>query len=287
MNVAVGSGDRVHDGVAGSFANDLRSVRVVWHRELVRYRRNPVRIVASLVQPVLFLLVLGTGLARILPEGAGVDFRTFMFPGVLAMAVAVPAFFSAFSMVWDREFGFLREMLAAPVRRSSIIVGKCLGGATIATGQSTVLLALAGLVGVPYDATVMLPAVALIGLTALVFCAIGALVATWMTSMESFQAVSQLLVVPMLFLSGAIFPLEGLPRWLSFLTRIDPLAYAVAPLRRIVFRSVDAPSAVLDAFGADLTWNGWTVPLWAELVVLTVCGATCFVLALRRLSRGG
>ena len=136
-----------------SLRSDLRAVSIVWRREMIRFRRDRLRAVTSLIQPLLFLLVLGTGLSslagRSLPSG--VNFKTFIFPGVLAMSVLFTAVFSAASIVWDREFGFLREMLVAPVSRAAIVVGKCLGGATIATFQGIVMLALAGLAGVPYN----------------------------------------------------------------------------------------------------------------------------------------
>src|SRR5215813_2447437 len=133
--------------------SDMRAVSIVWQRELIRFRRDRLRAVTSLIQPLLFLLVLGTGLSS-LAQGSlppGVDFRTFIYPGVLAMSVLFTAIFSAASIAWDREFGFLREMLVAPVSRGAIVIGKCLGGATVATFQGIVILILAGLAGVPYD----------------------------------------------------------------------------------------------------------------------------------------
>src|SRR2546421_6459763 len=137
---------------AGTWAESLRAVRVVWRRELIRWSRNRTRIVTACMQPVLFLLVLGSGLSGLLPRQPGnVDFRTFMFPGVLAMIVLFTSIFSAVSIVWDREFGFMREMLVAPVPRAALVVGKCLGGATVATIQGTILLPLARLVHVPYS----------------------------------------------------------------------------------------------------------------------------------------
>jgi ABC-2 type transport system permease protein len=139
----------------GRLKDDLRAMKVVWRRELIRFGRNRLRIITSLVQPVLFLFVLGTGLSSLASKGVpttgGVDFRTFMFPGVVAMTVLFTSIFSAVSIVWDREFGFLREMLVAPVRRGALMAGKCAGGATVATLQALIMLALAGLVGVPYS----------------------------------------------------------------------------------------------------------------------------------------
>src|SRR5580692_8507505 len=142
----------------GTFRDDLRAMKMVWKRELIRFFRNRIRMVTSLMQPILFLFVLGSGLGGITAGIAqkGFDFKTFMFPGVAAMAVLFTAIFSAISIVWDREFGFLREMLVAPVSRWSIVLGKCLGGATVAAFQGVIMLCLAGTVHVPYNPELML-----------------------------------------------------------------------------------------------------------------------------------
>src|SRR5215469_6257765 len=138
--------------------HDLRAVSIVWRRELIRFRTDRLRAITSLVQPILFLFVLGTGLSRLASRGlpVGVDYRTFIYPGVLAMSVLFTSIFSAASIVWDREFGFLREMLVAPVQRWAIVVGKCLGGATVATFQGIIFLALAGVAHVPYNPVLLL-----------------------------------------------------------------------------------------------------------------------------------
>jgi ABC-2 type transport system permease protein len=129
---------------------ELRAVKIVWEREVIRFFSDRLRIATSLVQPFLFLFVLGTGLSRLSSAlSGGLSLRTFLYPGILAMAVLFTALFAAASVVWDPEFGFLREMLVAPVRRSSIVIGKCLGGATVAGFQGIIVIAIAGLVGVP------------------------------------------------------------------------------------------------------------------------------------------
>src|SRR5690606_7128903 len=125
-------------------AHKVRATAMVWRREMIRFRHDTMRMLAMLLQPLLFLFVMGTGLSSVIRDGGAVDFRTFLFPGVLAMSVLFSSAFAGISIVWDREFGFLREMLVAPVSQASIIVGKCLGGATMSTVQSVVLLALAG-----------------------------------------------------------------------------------------------------------------------------------------------
>jgi len=229
---------------SGSFEDDLRAVRVVWKRELIRFSRNRLRIATSLAQPVLFLFVLGTGLSRLIHGGAGFDFRTFMFPGVVAMTILFTAIFSAVSIVWDREFGFLREMLVAPARRWAIMLGKAAGGATVATLQGLIMLLLAGLVHVPYSPALIITLLLEMALTAFMLTSFGLMLASRIQQVESFQVVIQFFVLPMFFLSGAVFPLRNLPGWLLTLTKIDPLSYAVDPLRRAVFSHIDNPQAV-------------------------------------------
>jgi ABC-2 type transport system permease protein len=217
-------------------ASELRAIKIVWHRELIRYFSDRLRIVTALLQPALFLFVLGTGLSRLASAGTeGLNLRTFFYPGILAMAVLFTAIFSAASVVWDREFGFLREMLVAPVRRSSIVIGKCLGGATVAATQGVLMIALAGLVGVPYAPTLILAVLGLQILLAFMLTAFGLVVAARVTQMQTFMALTQMLIMPLFFLSGAMYPVTGLPTWLTALNRVDPLTYAVDPMRRAVF----------------------------------------------------
>src|SRR5215471_7336946 len=145
-----------------SWRSELRAIKIVWRRELIRYRSDRLRIVTTLVQPLLFLFVLGSGLQQLSAASThGVNLKTFIYPGILCIAVMFTAMFSAASIVWDREFGFLREMMVAPVRRSSIVIGKCFGGATVASLQGLILLALAGAVHVPYSLTLVLGVFAL------------------------------------------------------------------------------------------------------------------------------
>ncbi len=269
----------------GDVRSDLRAIRVVWHRELLRFSRNRLRIVTSLVQPVLFLLVLGTGLASLVPSSGSVDFRTFMFPGVLAMTILFTALFSAISIVWDREFGFLREMLVAPVRRGAIVIGKCAGGATIATFQGAVMLALAGIVHVPYKPILLLTLLGEMLLLAVALTAFGVLVASRMTQIESFQAVIQFLVMPMFFLSGAIFPASRLPAWLAILTKLDPLTYAVDPMRQAVFAHVHASPAIQHTLNPGINWDGWQLPIAFELALVATGAAVALLVAIWQFNR--
>ena len=266
---------------------DLRAVSIVWRRELIRFRRDRLRAVTSLIQPLLFLLVLGTGLSS-LAKGSlppGVNFKTFIYPGVLAMSVMFTAIFSAASIVWDREFGFLREMLVAPVSRSAIVVGKCLGGATIATFQGIVMLALAWLADVPYNPVLLITLVGELLLLAFTLTAFGVMMAARITQFQAFMALTQMLVMPLFFLSGALYPLKGLPGWLSVLTRIDPLTYVVGPMRHAVVAHLNIGPLAQRALSPGITWDGWTVPIWLSLVFILAMGLIMMSIAIVTFSK--
>jgi ABC-2 type transport system permease protein len=256
-------------------------VKIVWRRELIRFQKDRMRIVTSLVQPLLFLFVLGSGLQQL--SGAsthGVDLKTFIYPGVLCISVMFTAMFSAASIVWDREFGFLREMMVAPVRRSSIVVGKCLGGATVASLQGVILLCLAGTVGVPYAPSLILGVFGLQLLLAFSITAFGVMVAARVTQMQSFMGLMQMVVMPMFFISGALFPVGDLPGWLAFLNRIDPLTYAVSPMRSLVFSHLDLSAAAEQTLNPGITWFGWTVPVALEIFTVFALGMTMLAIAI-------
>ena len=207
------------------------------------FERHRARVASSFIQPILFLFVLGYGMSTLVGTTGGFDFKKFVFPGIVAMSVVLTAMFSAISIVWDREFGFLREMLVAPVSRGALVIGKTLGGASIATVQGTIMLVLAPLIGVHLTALLVVEVIGLELLMAVAMTTFGVFVASRIQRMEGFQVVMQLLLFPMLFLSGALFPLNGLPSWLSVLTRINPLTYAVDPLRHVVFAAQHMPPA--------------------------------------------
>ncbi|TYK44940.1 ABC transporter permease [Actinomadura decatromicini] len=255
---------------------DVRAVRIVLHRELIRFWRDKLRMVSGLVQPVLWLLVMGTGLSNLMASGGGahgdIDLKTFIFPGVCAMSVMFTAMFSAGSIVWDREFGFLREMLVAPVSRSAIVIGKCIGGALVATLQGAVIVALAGLAGVPYDPALLAELLGLMFIGAFALTGFGVMMAARIKQMQSFFGLMQMAMMPMMFLSGALYPLNGLPTWLTVLTRFNPLTYAVDPLRQAVFRHLDLTPALERTFNPGVTWNGWVVPVWLEIVIVLCMG---------------
>jgi ABC-2 type transport system permease protein len=266
---------------ARSWRSELRAIKIVWTREMIRFRKDRMRILTSLIQPVLFLFVLGAGLQRVSSAGThGVDLKTFIYPGILAMSVMFTAMFSAASIVWDREFGFLREMMVAPVRRSSIVIGKCLGGASVATFQGLILLALAGAVHVPYDPLLILGVFGLQLLLAFSITAFGVMIAVRIKQMQSFMGVMQMIVMPTFFISGALYPVSGLPAWLAFLNRIDPLTYAVDPMRRLVFSHLDLSPRALAALDPGVTWFGWRVPGLLEAAMVLALGLVMLAIAI-------
>ncbi len=256
-----------------SLASELRAIRIVWRRELIRFRADRLRMVTSLVQPLLFLFVLGSGLQGLASAGThGVSLKTFIYPGILCISVMFTAMFSAASIVWDREFGFLREMMVAPIRRSSIVIGKCLGGATVASIQGVIVICLAGFVNVPYDPLLILGIFILQLALAFSITAFGVMVAVRIKQMQSFMGVMQMIVMPMFFISGALFPAAGLPAWLTILNRLDPLTYAVDPMRRLVFNHLTISALARKALDPGVTWWGWHVPALLEAGVIVLLG---------------
>jgi ABC-2 type transport system permease protein len=267
--------------------SELRAIKVVWRRELIRFLNDRMRIVTSLVQPLLFLFVLGSGLQQLSAASThGVDLKTFLYPGILCISVMFIAMFSAASIVWDREFGFLREMMVAPVRRSSIVIGKCFGGATVAGFQGVIMICLAPTVGVPYDPLMILGIFALQLLLAFSITAFGVMVAARVTQMQSFMGLMQMVVMPMFFLSGALFPVAELPGWLAFLNRIDPLTYAVAPMRSLVFAHLNLSEAANQALNPGITWFGWTVPIALEIATVLGLGLVMLAIAIWEFNSG-
>ncbi|MGH9022229.1 MAG: ABC transporter permease [Acidimicrobiia bacterium] len=271
---------------APGLASDLRAIRVVWRREVIRFSQDRVRIVTALVQPLLYVFVLGTGLTSLTRSATGgVSLRTFMYPGVIALSVLFTAMFSAASIVWDREFGFLREMLVAPVRRSAIMIGKCLGGATVATFQGLIVVAMAGLVHVPYAPLMIV--VLFVEMLVLGFCltALGLVAAARVRQMQSMMGVMQMILMPLMFLSGSLYPLRDLPGWLNAAVKLNPITYAVHPIRQVVFDYVEADPGALARLNPPITWWGWEVPVMAQLAVVVVTGVMLLSLSVAAFNR--
>jgi ABC-2 type transport system permease protein len=267
--------------VRNDMSHQLRATWVVTRRELLRLKQDKARMVTMLLQPVLFIFVMGTGLGSIVDTGGGTDFRTFLYPGVLATSVLFTAAFAGISLVWDREFGFLREMMVAPISRASIIWGKCLGGAIVATLQSLVLLALLGTVGIPYSPVLIVELIGCLFLGALLLTALGVLLSTRIKTIQAAMPISQLLIMPMMFLSGSLFPITNLPEWLAVLTRLNPLTYVVQPMRHFTLDQLSLTAAEQERLVPVLTWFGWQVPIGVQLLTVAVITLGLISLAAR------
>jgi len=241
--------------------NELRAIYTIWKREVIRYIRDKARIFSTLLQPLMFLGIFGVGLGATLNQGNfGVDFLKFMYPGIIAMNVMGTAFFSTVSTVWDREFGFLKEILVAPVSRTSIVVGKILGAVTIASTQALLLLLLAPFIGVQLHVFIVVQLFLFMVLLAFAISGLGLLIASLMKTTESFGIIMQVLIFPMFFLSGAFFPLTNVPSWMMILSRVNPLTYGVDGMRQIILTGL--PEAI--------TQKLFLFPIGINILVLIV-----------------
>lgn len=213
----------------------MSTIYIMWLRAIKRYFRSRSRIVGSLGQPLLFLLALGYGLGSVFAKAGQGSYFQFLVPGIVGMSIIFTAIFSGIELIWDRQFGFLKETLVAPVSRLNIMIGRTLGGATVATFQGIIVFLLAMLFGFRPDNWVLVP-VALIFmlLVALLFTALGTAIASVLEDMQGFQLIMNFLVMPLFFLSGALFPLAGLPVVLAGLTTVDPLSYGIDSFRALL-----------------------------------------------------
>ncbi|HET7617223.1 MAG TPA: ABC transporter permease [Vicinamibacterales bacterium] len=239
----------------------LNVIWMLWVRQLKRYMRSRARIVASLGQPLLYLVALGFGFGPVFQRAGQGSYLEFLAPGVIAMTILFTAIFSGIELIWDRQFGFLKETLVAPVPRLTIMIGRTLGGATVAVIQGLIVAIACLIVGVRInDLSGMPHAFAFMALVAVMFTALGTAFASMMEDFQGFQLVMNFLVLPIFFLSGALFPLENVPRLLGFIAAIDPLSYGVDGLRYALTGaahfSLAADYAVLGGLTALLLWGG-------------------------------
>jgi ABC-2 type transport system permease protein len=252
----------------------LRGIYTIWYRDLLRFWHDKMRMLGTIILPLLFLFVFGSGLSASMGLlGPGIDFAQFMFPGIIGMTVIMNSFMGGISVVWDREFGFLKEVLVAPINRSSVTIGKMLGSATIALIQGTIILIFAPVIGVSLSGWVILKLLPLMFLLAACLGSFGVLLGTRIKSMEAFQAIMPMLMFPMIFLSGIFFPMQGLPAWMNVLVKINPAAYGVTPIRQVVLGTSEGTY-----FG--ITLFGYTLSIWQDVAIVAAFGAVMLVLAM-------
>jgi len=210
----------------------MDTIYILWLRQLKRYFRSRSRLIGSLGQPILFLIALGFGFGPIYQKAGGGSYIQFLAPGIIAMSIIFTAIFSGIEIIWDRKFGFLKETLVAPVPRLEIMIGRTLGGATVATIQGLIVFCLAMIVGFrPVSLILLMPAFLFVFFIALLFTALGTAIASVLEDMQGFQLIMNFLVMPLFFLSGALFPLSSLPAGIKIISYLDPLSYGVDGLR--------------------------------------------------------
>ena len=224
----------------------MKAIYIMWLREVKRFVRSKSRIVGALGQPLLFLIALGYGLGPVFAKAGQGNYLEFIAPGIIGMSIIFTAIFNGMQVIWDRQFGFLKETMVAPVSRLSIMFGRTLGGATVSTVQGILVLILATIAGFrPFSLIGVIPAIFIMLLIALLFSALGIMVASLLKDMQGFQLIMNFLVMPLFFLSGALFPLNNVPAALLLVARFDPLSYGVDALRYFLIGTATFP-LVLD-----------------------------------------
>lgn len=216
---------------------DLKGIYIIWLRDIKRFFRDKPHLISSIARPSLYLFILGSGLSSAFGTfgGRGGDwYMDFVYPGILGMIIIFTSLFSAVSIVWDREFGFLKEILVAPISRTSIVIGKALSGSTLSLFQGIIMLFFAPLLHIQLNFFMIIKICLLILLTSFALTSLGILIASRMRTMQGFQMIMNFLVMPMFFLSGAMFPLKDLPKWLEYLVSINPLSYSIDAIRYVM-----------------------------------------------------
>lgn len=266
---------------AGRLRRELRAVHALVHRDLLRLARQRVPTALMLLHPVLYLFILGGGLAALIPAASlGVGYQTYLFPGMLMMTVQTPAIMVGIRLITDRQSGYLRELLMAPVSRTALLLGSCAGGTLVATVQGAVLLGLAGAVGLPYDPVLLVLLLGGMVLTSFTLTALSLALAVGLRSPETFHTLLGVVMMPLLFLSGGFFPLASLPGWAQALASVNPLAYGVDVLRRTITLRAPGQTAA-----GSVEWAGRQPPLALEAGLLLAVGALALLWAARRFSR--
>ncbi len=249
----------------------FRTIWVIAYRELLRFVQDRPRLFSSFSMPIIFLVIFGAGFGRLIGQMMpGVDYVQFMYPGILAMTVLMTSVMSGVSIVWDREFGFLKEVLVSPLSRSGVLAGKAVGAATIAIIQGAIMLVLAPIVNVPINLGTVLALLPLLLILSLALSGLGLLIGARMRSQQGFQIVMQLVIFPMMFLSGIFFPVSGVATWLEVLSKLNPVTYGIDAIRQ-VFLGTEV---------AGVTVFGHTMGIVDSAIVVSMAGVVFLTAAI-------
>jgi len=249
----------------------FRTIWVIAYRELLRFVQDKPRMVSSFSMPIIFLIIFGAGFGRLIGQMMpGVNYIQFMYPGILAMTVLMTSVMSGVSIVWDREFGFLKEVLVSPLSRSGVLAGKAVGAATIAIIQGAIMLVLAPIVNVPINLGTVLALLPLLLILSLALSGLGLLIGARMRSQQGFQIVMQLVIFPIMFLSGIFFPISGVAPWLEVLSKLNPVTYGIDAIRQ-VFLGTEV---------AGVTVFGHTMGIVDSAIVVAMVGVVFLTIAI-------
>jgi ABC-2 type transport system permease protein len=260
----------------------FRGMWVIAYRELLRFIQERSRMLSSFGMPLLFLIIFGAGFNRIIGSlTPGVDFLKFIYPGIIAMTVLMTSVFSGLSVVWDREFGFLREVLVAPLSRYGVVLGKAAGGAAIALVQGMILLVLAPVLGIPLTPLLVLMLIPVLIVVSISLSSLGILVASRMRSQQGFHIVVQLIIFPLIFLSGVFFPVNSVPAWLQFVSKANPLTYGVDAIRQVFLGGSMANTGIAENGNQALgvTVFGHTMGMAEDLLIVLGFGIVMMFMA--------
>jgi ABC-2 type transport system permease protein len=243
----------------------FRGTWVVAYREILRYVTERSRIVSSLMMPLLLLVVFGAGFTNVIGGMApGIDYIQFMYPGIIAITVLTTSLFAGISVVWDREYGFLREILVAPISRTGIVLGKAFGATLQASVQVALMLLLAPLLGVTLNLEILLGLIPMIIILSLGLAGLGIMLASFMRSQQGFQTMMQMIIFPLIFLAGVFFPVNNVPVWMEVISKVNPLTYGVDAIRQVFL----GPEA--SAVGLGVTIGDHTFTMVQDILVVAI-----------------
>ncbi len=272
----------------------MEGIYAIWQRDVIKFFRDKARLIGSFAMPFMFLILFGSGMSGALSSMIGgnaagpladFDFIEFMFPGIIGLTVFNTAIFSALSVVQDKEFGYMREILVSPMSRVSIAIGKVLGGSTVAVIQGLMMLIFVPFIGVSITFLMVLKLIPVMFLVAFAISSIGLLIASSLKTSQGFQMVIQILVFPMLFLSGAMFPLNGMPGWMDVIVKLNPLTYSVDMFKKIILQPEQMAPALREAMGLNLSIFDHVITFSQEIMVVSAISIVFIVLATIKFSR--
>lgn len=273
----------------------MEAIISIWKRDVKKSIRDKASLIGNLALPILLLIIFGSGMGGVIKSMANgatlnetsTDFNyiKFMFPGVVGITIFSTAVISALTVVQDREFGYLREMLVAPISRGSISLGKVLGGSTVAVIQGLIILLLSPLIGISLEFTMILKLIPAMLVLAFTVSSLSLYVATFVKSSQGFHTALTMLMLPMIFLSGSIFPLTGGPAWMEFLVKINPVTYGIDMFKKILLGSQSMPEALQDVMGLNLSVFGYSLTEYTDFILVLVIGLLLISLATRRMKK--